>query len=52
MVLEIIGSLLIVGILIFGWFDYRRNMKIPNIGVAMVKNRLNGSHQSEPVHRA
>ena len=41
----ILGLLLIGGILLFGWFDYRRNVRIPNIGLVLVKNRLSGAQQ-------
>ena len=39
--LIIIGFLLIVGILVYGWIEYRRSTRIGNFGLAMVKNRLN-----------
>ena len=51
MVLEIIGVVLILGILIFGWIDYRRHAQMPHIGVVMVKNRLKGANQSNIIDR-
>ena len=40
----IVGAMLIMGVLVFAWFDYRRTARLPNLGTVMVKNRLNGSH--------
>ncbi len=40
----IVGTMLILGVLVFAWFDYRRTARLPNLGTVMVKNRLNGSH--------
>ncbi len=42
----IVGSVLIVGIFLYGWIEYRRTIRIGNFGLAMVKNRLNESRQS------
>lgn len=38
----IVGLLLISGVLMFGWFEYRRNARLPHLGTVMVKNRLKG----------
>ena len=40
----VLGGVLVVGVLIFAWFDYRRTSRLPNLGTVMVKNRLNGSN--------
>ncbi len=45
--LFIIGLLLIVGIFLYGWLDYRRTTRIGNFGLAMVKNRLSDTRQSK-----
>ena len=47
--LIIIGFLLIIGILAYGWIDYRRSTRIGNFGLAMVKHRLNDTHQSNTI---
>ncbi len=39
----VLGTVLIVGVLLFAWFEYRRTSRLPNLGTVMVKNRLNGS---------
>ena len=39
----LLGVGLILGVLAFGWFEYRRTSKLPNLGTVMVKNRLKGS---------
>ncbi len=44
--LIITGSLLVIGIFLYGWIDYRRSTRIGNFGLAMVKNRLNDTRQS------
>jgi len=31
---------LVVGVLIFGWFEHRRTSRLPDLGTVMVKNRL------------
>ncbi len=43
----IVGFVLIVGIFLYGWIDYRRSTRIGNFGLAMVKNRLSDSRQSK-----
>ena len=40
----ILGTLLVMGVLVFAWFDYRRTSRLPNLGTVMVKNRLKGSN--------
>ena len=40
----VLGSVLVVGVLFFAWFEYRRTSRLPNLGTVMVKNRLNGSN--------
>jgi hypothetical protein len=40
----VLGGVLVVGVLFFAWFDYRRTSRLPNLGTVMVKNRLNGSN--------
>lgn len=37
------GLLLVAGVLVFAWFDFRRVSKLPNIGTVLVKNRLKRS---------
>jgi hypothetical protein len=39
----IAGGALILGVLVFGWFDYRRTSRLPPLGTVLVKNRLNSS---------
>ncbi len=31
---------LVLGVLTFGWFEYRRTSRLPDLGTVMVKNRL------------
>ena len=38
-----IGFLLVSGVLAFGWYDYRRTVRLPHLGTVMVKNRLKNS---------
>ena len=45
---EIIRTLLMGGGLVllvlgFGWLEYRRTSRLPNLGTVMVKNRLKSS---------
>ncbi len=40
----VLGSVLILGVIVFAWFDYRRTSRLPHLGTVMVKNRLKGSH--------
>jgi len=40
----VLGTVLVVGVLFFAWFEYRRTSRLPNLGTVMVKNRLNGSN--------
>ena len=40
----VLGIVLIVGVLLFAWFEYRRTSRLPDLGTVMVKNRLNGSN--------
>ncbi len=40
----LLGVVLVVGVLVFGWFDHRRNSRLPPLGTVMVKNRLKGSN--------
>ena len=40
----LLGVVLVVGVLVFGWFDYRRTSRLPALGTVMVKNRLNSSN--------
>ena len=39
-----LGVVLVMGVLLFAWFDYRRTSRLPHLGTIMVKNRLNGSN--------
>ena len=48
--LIIIGSLLFIGIFLYGWIDYRRSTRIGNFGLAMVKSRLNDTRQSNSIN--
>lgn len=34
---------LVSAVVAFGWFEYRRNTRLPHLGTVMVKNRLKGS---------
>ena len=36
----ILGAILVIGVLVFTWFDYRRASRLPHLGTVMVKNRL------------
>ena len=36
----IVGVGLLSGVLIFGWFEYRRSVRLPHLGTVLVKNRL------------
>ena len=38
----VLGTLLVMGVLVFAWFDYRRTSRLPSLGTVMVKNRLKG----------
>jgi len=39
----VLGVVLVMAVLVFAWFDYRRTSRLPHLGTIMVKNRLNGS---------
>jgi len=39
----VFGALLVMGVLVFAWFDYRRTARLPHLGTVMVKNRLKRS---------
>ncbi len=39
----VLGMVLVVGVLVFARFDYRRTSRLPPLGTVMVKNRLKGS---------
>jgi len=39
----VLGAVLVMGVLVFAWFDYRRTSRLPHLGTVMVKNRLKGS---------
>ena len=36
----VLGAVLVLGVLVFAWFDYRRTARLPHLGTVMVKNRL------------
>ena len=38
-----IGFVLMVGVVVFGCYDYRRTARLPHLGTVMVKNRLKNS---------
>ncbi len=38
----VVALLLISGVLLFGWFEYRRSIRLPHLGTVLVKNRLKG----------
>lgn len=40
----VIGAVLVMGVLVFAWFDYRRTARLPHLGTVMVKNRLKNSN--------
>ena len=40
----VIGAVLVLGVLVFAWFDYRRTSRLPHLGTVMVKNRLKSSN--------
>lgn len=40
----VLGILLMLGVLAFTWFDYRRTSRLPHLGTVMVKNRLKSSN--------
>ena len=33
----VLGTILVVGVLAFAWFDYRRTSRLPHLGTVMVK---------------
>jgi hypothetical protein len=39
----VLGTVLVVGVFFFAWFEYRRTSRLPDLGTVMVKNRLKGS---------
>jgi hypothetical protein len=39
----LIGLILVSGVGVFGWFEYRRNIRLPHLGTVLVKNRLKRS---------
>jgi hypothetical protein len=39
----VIGAVLVMGVLVFAWFEYRRTSRLPHLGTVMVKNRLKSS---------
>ncbi len=48
LVMVVVGFILIVGIFLYGWLDYRRTTRVEsygNFGLTLVKNRLNGPRQ-------
>jgi hypothetical protein len=45
----VVGILLVLGVLVFAWFDYRRISRLPHLGTVLVKNRLNMS--AEVTHK-
>ena len=40
----VIGAVLVMGVLVFAWFDYRRTARLPHLVNVMVKNRLKSSN--------
>ena len=32
----VLGTVLVVGVLFFAWFEYRRTSRLPNLGIVMV----------------
>lgn len=36
----VLGTVLVLGVLVFGWFEHRRTSRLPHLGTVMVKNRL------------
>ncbi len=40
----ILGSVLVTGVLVFGWFENRRTARLPHLGTVMVKNRLKSTN--------
>ncbi|GJL50541.1 hypothetical protein [Candidatus Nitrospira salsa] len=44
--LYIVGFILVMGIFLYGWIDYRRTIRVGNFGLAMVKSRLNDARQA------
>ncbi len=38
-----LGTVLVLGVFVFGWFEHRRTSRLPNLGTVMVKNRLKGT---------
>ena len=39
----ILGSVLVMGVLLFAWIENRRTSRLPHLGTVMVKNRLKSS---------
>lgn len=48
--LLVIGSVLVIAILVYGWFDYRRRAPIAHLGTALVKSRLAQAKSSSSSH--
>ena len=40
----VLGTVLVIGVLVFAWFEYRRTSRLPSLGTVMVKNRLKSFH--------
>ena len=36
----VLGTVLVLGVLVFAWLDHRRTSRLPPLGTVMVKNRL------------
>ncbi|HBP89508.1 MAG TPA: hypothetical protein PKK23_11590 [Nitrospirales bacterium] len=45
-----IALVLILSVLVYGWFEVRRNSRIPHIGMVLIKNRLKSTSQF-PIRR-
>ncbi len=47
----VLGVVLVLGVLAFAWFDFRRTSRLPDLGTVLVKNRLKSSRRIPTRHQ-
>jgi hypothetical protein len=47
----VLGVVLVLGVLAFAWFDFRRTSRLPDLGTVLVKNRLKSSRRISTRHQ-
>jgi hypothetical protein len=47
----VLGVVLVLGVLAFAWFDFRRTSRLPDLGTVLVKNRLKSSRRIQTRHQ-